>query len=125
MRNEKVMIDGQGEAAPKPEGRARVLYYLIGIAPPAKCSEWVRRDVQTGGWLWRRVGQSTLSVALGFVVSTILLDASPWMLVGMALGLGIAGLLELTVWASWIRERSMRYYEKRWNRTQAGSHPVR
>ena len=120
------MIDEQsGEAATKPQGRAKVLYYLFGIAPPAKYAEWVRQDIQTGGWLWRRIGLSAVSIAIGYLVATLLLDASAWGLVGMAMGVGIVSLLELTLLGSWIRERSMRYYEKRWKRTPPPTQPVR
>jgi hypothetical protein len=120
------MIDGQSGTEPsaKPAGWTRFLYYVWGATPPAEYADWVRQDIQTGGWLRRRVGQAGIGVAIGFTVANILLDASRWMLVGMVIGVGTVSLLEVTVWASWSRRRGLSYYEKRWRRKQASSRPV-
>jgi hypothetical protein len=117
-RRRVTMIDERSgaEASPKPVGRAKFLYYWFAAAPPAEFANWVRQDIQTDGWLWRRVGQSAIGIAIGFTIANVLLDASRWTLVGMAIGVGIVSVLELTVLASWSRKRALRYYEKRWSR---------
>ena len=121
------MIEEQSgtEPPPKPAGWAKYLYYLFGATPPAEYAKWVRQDIQTDAWLWRRLGQALISIAILFPVVMILLDASVWSLVGLVIGVGLGAVSDLTFSGSWTRKRAIRYYEKRWARKQAGSRPVR
>jgi Family of unknown function (DUF5313) len=121
------MVEEQSgtESPPEPTGRTRFLYYLFGATPPAEYAEWVRQDIQTDAWLWRRLGQAVISIAIGFPVVMILVDASVWSLVGLLIGVGIGALFELTFSGSWSRKRAIRYYEKRWERKQAASRRAR
>ena len=105
---------------PEPPRWVKARYYLFGSAPPARYAEWVRQDIQTDAWLWRRIGQAAIGLAIAYPLVNILLDVSPWSLVGMAIGVGIGALQSLIFSRSSrsTRARAMRYYEKRWKRRQ-------
>lgn len=108
----------------EPTGWEKFKYYTLGLMPPAVSREWVERDVQTNGWLLRRALTIWISTWLGAVLFALLIDGPASArgydvgpsIIGVCIGGFIGGILQVTVLASYIRRRTMSYYEKKWDR---------
>ncbi len=53
----------------------------------------------------------------GALIDVWLFDAHPSFVIGAVIGGVIAGLLQMTVLADFLRRRSLRYYERRWDQS--------
>lgn len=100
----------------EPSGRQRFLYLTLGLTPPAATREWVEHDIASTGFMVRRALQVLFGLVLGFSISTLLLGGSWWMVLGGFLGGLIVALLQATVLAGYVRRRTLRYYEAKWDR---------
>ena len=101
----------------EPSRREKVLYYTLGITPPASSREWVERDVHSVGWRVRRGAQLWVGMLIGVGLVVWLTDgrAMPAAL-GAAIGGLIAAIIQGTVMAGSLRRRQLAYHRKRWDR---------
>lgn len=108
------------EPVAEPTGWIKLRYLLLGITPPREYREWVSTDIETSGWQARQPAQITAGLLMGAVISGFLFD--DWSsVVGGVLG-AIVGfvilvtLMSATPWGDFTRRRTLRYYERRWER---------
>ena len=102
----------------EPGRRQKVLYYTLGITPPAASREWVERDVHSIGWRLRRGAQLWIGTLMGAGLVIWLADDSSAVpaAIGAAIGGLIAAILQGTVMAGYLRRRQIDYHRKRWER---------
>jgi len=109
----------------EPTGGQKILYYTLGVTPPAVSRSWVERDISTTGWKVRRLLQVWLGIVLGLAVVYPVLRGFSWdtewqvRMLGAAIGGAIAGLLQATVMADYVRRRALSCYRKKWDRQLA------
>ena len=100
----------------EPRGRDRFLYFTLGVAPPAATREWVEHDIASTGFLVRRAVVLLIAMVIGFSVSAALIGESSWTVLGAFVGGLIVAVFQMTVLADYVRERALRYYDKKWKR---------
>ena len=109
----------------EPTARQKVLYYSLGLTPPADSRDWVERDIHSAGWQIRRVLQVCVGVTTGAIVAVLLSGMLPPTGRGVAVedtliraaiaGL-ILGILQATIMADYFRRRTLAYHDKKWTR---------
>lgn len=104
----------------EPRTSQKVLYYTLGVALPAEARDWVERDINTRAFVIRRAAVMIVAILVGFLIGVWLFEAHPSILIGAFIGASLVGFLQMTVLADYVRRRSLRYYERKWNR-----HPAR
>lgn len=108
----------------EPTGWQRFRYYTLGLTPSVASREWVEHDVQSSEWLLRRALTIWISTWLGAVLFAWLIDGPASArgynvgpsIIGVCIGGFIGGILQITLFAGYIRRRTMAYYEKKWDR---------
>lgn len=100
----------------EPKSRQKFLYLTLGLAPPASRREWVEHDIASMGFLLRRALQVLIGLVLGFSISAVLVGGSGSLVLGGFLGGLFVSVLQMTVFAGYVRRRALRYYEAKWDR---------
>lgn len=96
------------EQSVAPTGRHKVLYYVLGLTPPAEHAEWVRRDVASARWLVRRGAGFAVGFLLGGLIVGALLDSSLEILWGVVVGGVLGSVIQLTVMRASAHARVLR-----------------
>ena len=102
-----------------PSGRDKALYYALGLTPPVRHADWVRRDVGSTSWHIRRAIQWTVGALLGVLIATLLFGPRPALIAGTIIGSIIGFIIQLTLMQDYVRRRTLDYYEKRWNKQRS------
>ena len=108
-----------------PSRGRRILYYTLGLTPPAETRAWVEADLDTIAWRIRRGMQMFTGTLVGLLIGgwglalisdVVWARTGPWILIGGLIGGTLGAVLQATVMAPSIRRNCLAQYRKRWTR---------